>query len=142
MSNISFRYRLSTKRDDDGETTVWETTRFKALNVLVQENRQFHDEQEVQMPRLHSTLTADQRNPDRGVALTMQPWLSSDLDQDDTRSPASLRVRWAPMPDELENLMHQLRLRRCLNRFKILSISGQRANTRVRTGQDAVDANV
>ncbi|KZV60625.1 hypothetical protein PENSPDRAFT_593856 [Peniophora sp. CONT] len=52
------------------------------------------------------------------------------------------RLRWAGMEDELENLQHQLRLRGCLNRHKVNNIRGQRASTRARTAQDAVDVNV
>ncbi|KZV64562.1 hypothetical protein PENSPDRAFT_563932, partial [Peniophora sp. CONT] len=141
------RYRVSTKRDDDGETITQATTRTKALNSLVREIEQFRDEQERLMPRLHATLSVEERNPDRTTSVTMKLWLPSDMPKDDACSPPGLRalemrLRWASMSDELDNLMHQLRLRGCLNRFKILNISGQRANTRARTAQDAVDANV
>ncbi|VDB94346.1 unnamed protein product [Peniophora sp. CBMAI 1063] len=141
------QYRLDKKQDENGDTLSQTTTRTKALNALVREIERFRDEQEQLMPRLHATLTTEERNPERATALAMKLWLPSDLHATDDCSPGSLRaleirVRWAAMSDELENLMHQLRLRGCLNRFKILNISGQRANTRARTAQDAVDANV
>ncbi|VDB87229.1 unnamed protein product [Peniophora sp. CBMAI 1063] len=141
------RYRITTKRGDDGETITQTTARTKALNALVQQIKHFRDEQESLMPRLHATLTAEERHPDRSNALTIKLWLPSDLPKDDDGASSALRalevrMRWAAMSDELDNLLHQLRLRGCLNRFKILNVKGQRANTRARTAQDAVDANV
>ena len=46
------------------------------------------------------------------------------------------------MSDELDNLRHQLRLRGCLNRFKLANITGQNNNTRAREAQDDVDGYV
>lgn len=98
------------------------------------------------MPPVHASLTLEERQPDRSTALTVKLWMPSELSKSDddvptaTRSMA-IRLDWACMDDELENLMHQLKLRGCLNRFKIRNIKGQRANS-ARTAQDAVDANV
>ncbi|VDC00092.1 unnamed protein product [Peniophora sp. CBMAI 1063] len=143
----SDQYRLDKKLDENGDTLTRTTSRTKALNALVRDIEKFRDEQEHLMPRLHATLSTEERNPERSTALTMKLWLPSDVDATDDCAPRALRaleirVRWAAMSDELGNLMHQLRLRGCLNRFKIMNISGQRANTRARTAQDAVDANV
>lgn len=99
------------------------------------------------MPEVHASLTLEERQPDRSSVLKVKLWMPSELSKDDSSVPAAtrtmaIRLHWACMDDELDNLMHQSRLRGCLNRFKIRNISGQRGNTRARTAQDAVDANV
>ncbi|VDB87204.1 unnamed protein product [Peniophora sp. CBMAI 1063] len=141
------QYRLDKKNDEFGDTLTQNTTRAKALNALVRNIERFREDQERLMPRVHATLSTEERNPERATAVSMKLWLPSDLDRTDDCVPSALRaleirILWAAMSDALEDLMHQLRLRGCLNRFKILNISGQRANTRARTAQDAVDCNV
>ncbi|KAI0028232.1 hypothetical protein K488DRAFT_59094, partial [Vararia minispora EC-137] len=51
-------------------------------------------------------------------------------------------LRLTCMHSALSDIRHQLRLRSCLNRFKVKNVKGQRPNTRARVMQMAVDANV
>lgn len=98
------------------------------------------------MPLVYAALTGAQRFPQRGVALAVKLNLPSDTPHGIIPSPdlASLEadLRWAAMTGSLDDLRNQLRLRGCLNKFKLANITGQRKNTRARTAQDTIDANV
>ncbi|KZV65957.1 hypothetical protein PENSPDRAFT_563397, partial [Peniophora sp. CONT] len=143
----SDRYRIESKRGEDGQTITQATARTQTLNALVRDIERFRSEQERFMPAVYASLTVEERHPDRSTAQTVKLWMPYELPMNDESVPAetramAIKLLWASMEDELEDLLHQLRLRGCLNRFKLKNITGQRANTRARTAQDAVDANV
>ncbi|VDC02631.1 unnamed protein product [Peniophora sp. CBMAI 1063] len=136
------------KHKTSGGTTKQVGARTNALNAILRTIRTFRKEQELYMPDVYAALTLDERDPDRGAALTVNLYLPSTPPEKDESltSPAArmmeAEVRWASMADELDNLRDQLRLKGCLNRFKIANITGQRGNTRAREAQDAVYENV
>ncbi|KZV65011.1 hypothetical protein PENSPDRAFT_587550, partial [Peniophora sp. CONT] len=141
------RCALYRHQDDEG-TVKQATTRTQVLNSLVRAIIRFREGQEHTMPATYMALTSEERDPDRQIALTVDLCMpSSPPDGDNTLVSAAARameakLRWASMVDELDNLLHQLRLKGCLNKFKLANITGQRGCTRARTAQMAVDANV
>lgn len=137
-----------TARLKEGNTTNQETTRTQVQNALVRAIVTFRQDQEYCMPHVYGTLTADEREPARKSAMTVRLYMPSAPPDGDRSLVSSVacemeaKMRWASMVDALDDLRHQLRLKGILNKFKIANITGQRANTRARTAQDAVDANV
>ncbi|VDC07778.1 unnamed protein product [Peniophora sp. CBMAI 1063] len=142
------RQRISSKYQLEGGTDKQATSRAQAMNNLVRAISKFREDQELVMPATYAALTSEERDPSRKDALTVNLYMpSGPPDGDQALVSAAARaveakLRWASMVDELDNLRHQLRLKGCLNKFKIANITGQRANTRARTAQAAVDANV
>lgn len=147
LAETKNRARFATQYKEGG-TVTQRTARTQAQNTMVRAIVAFREDQEYCMPHVYGALTADERDPDRNSALTMKLYMPSDPPEGDTSLvPSAARemeatVRWASMVDALDDLRHQLRLKGILNRFKLANITGQRANTRARTAQDAVDANV
>ncbi|KZV59553.1 hypothetical protein PENSPDRAFT_554740, partial [Peniophora sp. CONT] len=148
LSHHRIRVRLATKHQPIGGTVKQATARTQALNALLHTIANYREEQEYLMSDVYATLTADERDPDRSIAMTVKLYLPSDPpDHDTTLVTAAARsieskLRWASMADELDNLRHQLRLKGVLNKHKLAQISGQRGCTRARGAQEAVAANV
>lgn len=136
--------------DEEEGTTKQATTRTQALNHLVRMISAFREDQERLTPGTYAALSLDEREPDRRSAVKLKLHMPSEPPRKMTAEQASSSaaretealLRWASMEDELENLRHQLRLRGCLYRFKRRQITGQRANTRALTAQEAVNSNV
>lgn len=124
------------------------TARTQAMNSLVRAIVRFRGDQQHAMPSVYAALTSEERDPDRKDALAVDLCMpSSPPDGDktlvsETARALEIKFRWASMADELDNLLHQLRLKGCLNRFKLANITGQRGCTRARTAQDAVETHV
>ncbi|KZV61408.1 hypothetical protein PENSPDRAFT_693448 [Peniophora sp. CONT] len=142
------RARITSKHREDDGTIKQATSRTQVMNNLVRSILRFREDQEHTMPAVYAALTSEERDPDRQVALTVNLCMPSSPPAKDktlvsaAASAMEAKLRWASMVDELDNLLHQLRLKGCLNKFKLANITGQRACTRARTAQDAVDANV
>ncbi|VDB95702.1 unnamed protein product [Peniophora sp. CBMAI 1063] len=142
------RARFYKKHKPSGGTVEQSTARTRALGMILQELLVFRRQQELYMPEVYSALTLDERDPDRQAALSVNLYLPSNFaNQDETTVPAAVRsleiqLRWAAMADELDNLRQQLRLKGCLNKFKLAQITGQHNNTRARETQDIVLDNV
>lgn len=100
------------------------------------------------MPATYSALTTDERDPDRKVAMTIQLFMpSAPPDGDESLVSAAARameakLRWTAMVDELDNLLHQLRLKGCLHKHRVANVTGQRASTRALSAQAAVNDNI
>lgn len=135
-------------QDKDGGTIVQQTGRIQAQNAIVRAIAAFRQDQEYCLPHVYGALTADEREPDRKSAMSVRLYMPSEPPEGDRSlvAPAArqmeAKVRWASMADALDDLRHQLRLKGVLNKFKLANITGQRANTRARGAQDAVNANV
>ncbi|VDC00600.1 unnamed protein product [Peniophora sp. CBMAI 1063] len=142
------RERFSSKHKTTGGTTDQVKARSQALKAMLTSVLRFRKEQEHHMPAVYAALTLDERDPDCQEALTVKLYLPSDSsDQDSSLGTAVARtmeakLRWAGMADELHNLRHQLRLKGCINKFKLANITGQRDNTRAREAQDGVYDNI
>ncbi|VDC00595.1 unnamed protein product [Peniophora sp. CBMAI 1063] len=139
------RARFATKYKSGGGSYVQATARTNALNAIRRDLIKFRKLQALYTPDIFAALTSDERNPDRSAALTDGLYLPSNLSKDDEGLNAGeakiveIKVRWASMEDELDNLRHQLRLRGCINRHKVANVTGQRNNTRAREVQDDID---
>lgn len=100
------------------------------------------------MPVTYAALTMDERYPERQVAMSVQLCMPSDPPDGDkslvsaAERAMEAKLRWAAMVDELDNLLHQLRLKGCLHKHRVAQVTGQRASTRALAAQAAVDANV
>ncbi|VDB96150.1 unnamed protein product [Peniophora sp. CBMAI 1063] len=140
--------RIDLRLYHEDPTDKQATARTKALNVLVQSIIGFRAEQEACMPSTHATLTDEERYPDRESAMTVQLCLPSDPpDGDELHVPAAARVvesrlRWAAMVDELDRLLHQLRLKGCLHKFKVAHITGQNMSISAQATQAAVNTHI
>ncbi|VDB85046.1 unnamed protein product [Peniophora sp. CBMAI 1063] len=142
------RARFLTKHKPIGGTKEQATARTRALNAIARDITSLRKVQGVCSPAIYAALTSDEREPDRQAALTVKLYMPSDPPEKDVSLSSTearameARLRWTSMVDELDNLRHQLRLKGCLNKFKLSNITGQRNNTRAREAQDSVDVNV
>ncbi|VDC02624.1 unnamed protein product [Peniophora sp. CBMAI 1063] len=136
------------KHKTTGGTTKQASDRSNALNRILASIRAFRKGQEHYMEDVYAALTWDERYPARDTALTVPLYLPSNPPGQDeslvspTTRTMEVKVRWAEMADELSGLRDQLRLKGCLNKFKLANITGQRSNTRAREAQDIVIRNV
>lgn len=125
-----------------------ETTRTQAYDAIVHAIHAFRQDQEYCMPHVYGALTAEERQPNGRSAMTVRLYMPSAPPEGDRSLVPSFaremesKMRWAGMVGALDDLRHQLRLKGILNKFKLANITGQRANTRTRGAQDAVDSNV
>ncbi|VDB96562.1 unnamed protein product [Peniophora sp. CBMAI 1063] len=142
------RARFPTKYKTSGGTSDQALARKHALNAIWRDIVRLREGQKDLLPEIYSALTLDERDPDRQAALTVKLFLPSgapdkdiSLTSDATRG-LEARLRWQSMIEALSRLRQQLRLRGCLNKFKLTHITGQTNNTRAREAQDVVNANV
>ncbi|VDB86126.1 unnamed protein product [Peniophora sp. CBMAI 1063] len=144
----SERSRFTTQYVEIGGTVSQAEARTNALNSIGRAVNSFRCHQEDHMPMTYASLTLDEREPDRRNVMSVKLYMpSAPPGGDESMVPPAARImeaklRWASMADELDNLRHQLRLKGCLNKFKLANVTGQRGNTRARAAQDAVDARV
>ncbi|VDC03701.1 unnamed protein product [Peniophora sp. CBMAI 1063] len=142
------RERFSVKHKAIGGTSAQAMARSLAVTSMLHDVLSFRSSQETLCPSVYAALTLDERDPDRHAATTVKLYLPSnppDKDRSlvsDRERAIEAQLRWDYMVDELHRLRQQLRLRGCLNKFKIANITGQYNNTRARETQDIVNANV
>ena len=90
------------------------------MKVLAGAILRFREDQGDLMPATYAALTAEERDPNHRVALTVDLCLPSSPPDGDVSLVAPIaraveaKIRWASMADELDNLLHQLRLKGCL----------------------------
>ncbi|VDC04364.1 unnamed protein product [Peniophora sp. CBMAI 1063] len=140
------RARIRMEFDDEGGANKQVNT--SALGALSQSISAFRAEQEQCMPTTSAVLTDVERNPDAESAMTIQLCLPSSPPDGDSSlvSPQAraveAKLRWEGMADELEGLIHQLRLKGCLYKHRIVHSTGQYMATRALSAQAAVNANI
>ncbi|VDC01759.1 unnamed protein product [Peniophora sp. CBMAI 1063] len=139
------RQRVTQKIDVETELGKPQT---KVLDALVNSILIFRAEQEFIMPTTYAALTAEECDPSRKTAMTVQLGMPSAPPDGDTTvvsedaKTMEAKLRWEAMKNELNNLMHHLRLKGCLYRHRKNNSSGQQAATRSLTTQVAVHANI
>ncbi|VDC01547.1 unnamed protein product [Peniophora sp. CBMAI 1063] len=145
------RQRLASNHADDNDddgTIDQRTTRTRSLNNLARMIMKFRSAQENTMPLIFAALSPDDREPDRRTAMTVPlclpsaPPLNKPSAVSSTDKAVESTLRWEAMKDELDNLLHHLRLKGCMHKHRIAGPTGQRAGTRALTAQISVNDNI
>ncbi|VDC02768.1 unnamed protein product [Peniophora sp. CBMAI 1063] len=142
------RARIAAKHDGESGTDKQATTRTTMLKNLALTIADFRTVQEHAMSATYTALSTNERDPTPKTAMTVALGIPSDpLDGDrtlvsDAARAMEAKYRWALMQDELDRLLHQLRLKGCLYKHRVAQVTGQKASTRSHTAQAAVSANV
>ncbi|VDC03718.1 unnamed protein product [Peniophora sp. CBMAI 1063] len=142
------RARIDLRLYQEDPTEKQVTSRTEALKALVKAIIGFRAEQEACMPSTYAVLTDEERDPDPKAAMTVQLCMPSDPpDGDESYVTAAARIvesrlRWEAMVDELDHLLHQLRLKGCLHKHRVANITGQHMSTRAQSTQAAVNTHI
>lgn len=146
--NRSIRARVAAKHGAEGGTIKQASARTHALDSLVLAIEVFRAEQENTMPATYAALTDDELHPDTKVAMTVSLHMPSSPPNGDASLVSAaersieVKIRCGGMTDELNRLLHHLRLKGCFHRDRIANVTGQQAATRAQTTQATVNANI